>query len=739
MLGIGMVVSSVNLPQQQPANLVKNPSMDSIVTDGFAVGWQGDLSALARQAVITDCAQSHGGKCSIRLAMTPGAFNSCAANDIPVRPNTTYLITWWCKTDGVRSGRAYLWLRTNAGQRDVLSDASQSGTQKWTQHFGRYTTTQDETLLRPMLSAYSVSDAEGYAWFDDVAVYEATFPPDVAAQYKASSGGRQAAWSAAIVLSRSSDLTVWSDNLAARIYREDGLPAWARPAAQVQITAARHEENYFQVVLLPRKDLHKVLLQPGDLKGPSTIGAQHVRVWSVAYTNVRSTHRDTIGLGLTPDPLVPATPTDALANQNRVFLIGLSVPQTAPPGLYKGAVAVTAEDKTIATVPVALRVYNFTLPAQPTFRTLVGYSAESFSRWDKRAPLDIEKDIARVLHDHGIRGSGSVAVVGAKIVSGRVVCDFTKFDERMQWLIDNLAFNAFFVGPLFGGGAGAGWQNRKPWLGMDALSPEFNAAFPQYMHQVGEHLRSKGWLGMTYVYLWDEPERDYFDKVVALQKEALAGDPGLKIWETVSPTNSAFWDVVKAWSIAFDPAHFDEAAVAKRRNAGDEIWVYNIPATLEATPQIHRLWFWQAARYGVYGGQLWQASFYRNIDPWEDITPRSYPTGREGEGLYAYDAGEGILLYPNKAGGPPFASLRLKLVQKGIDDFEYLAILERSLLTEAKRMKVPDPDAHARAEMREIAASVVPILGKYDMSVTGLEAAREEVARRIESIESGSH
>ena len=93
------------------------------------------------------------------------------------------------------------------------------------------------------------------------------------------------------------------------------------------------------------------------------------------------------------------------------------------------------------------------------------------------------------------------------------------------------------------------------------------------MRQVAQHLREKGWLDKAYLYLWDEPEPDYFDKVVALQKLALQGDPGFKIWETTSPNYQAFWGVVKAWSVPFGRPHFNEetrgpAPQGRRRDLG---------------------------------------------------------------------------------------------------------------------------------------------------------------------------
>ena len=724
---------------QDPPNLVKNPSMEELTEAGFAVGWSGGEFGKPGKNVVSDSTQAHSGKASIRVGVSKGSFVTCAAADIAVKPKTTYYLTWWCKTEGMKQARAYVFLQTNKAQR-VVPDDSQFGTSDWTQHFALYTTTEEETALHPVLTTQDMGGGECSAYFDDVGVYEGTFPPAIMAVYKAYQRNQAGVSETAVVLSKTAGLTVWADNLEARIYPEDGLPDYAKPAREVSLAGARGEETYVQVALLPAQDMANVTLQIGDLKGPGVIPKAQSYWWPVGFVNITQPHRQTTRLGLTPDPLLPLWPVTLKAHQNQPLLVSFRVPRAAKPGVYKGQISIEANDKPLTTVPVSLRVYNFELPENPVFRTLITYSPSSFRPWDKRPLDEIEHDIAYVLARHGVRGNGATAEVPAKLVDGKVVCDFTKFDERIQWFIDEVHFNAFFLGPCFGGGTREGWEKHRQWLGMEPLSEDFNRLFPEYMRQVGQHLREKGWLGMAYLYLWDEPEPEYFDKLVALQKLALQGDAGFKIWETTSPSYQAFWGVVKAWSVPFGRPYFDEENVELRRRAGDEIWVYNIPATLEAAPQIHRLWFWQAAKYGAIGAQLWQTTFYNKIDPWENITPVPWVTGHHQESRYVYDAGEAILLYPARSpataeqGGQPYPSLRLKLIQKGIDDFGYLHILQDKLTEQARRQKVAHPEAVGQLKMRELAGQIVRDMGKYDMDSAALERVRGEVAAQIERL-----
>ena len=335
-----------------------------------------------------------------------------------------------------------------------------------------------------------------------------------------------------------------------------------------------------------------------------------------------------------------------------------------------------------------------------------------------------------MFYQHRIRGYGTLGGYGvsangvdAKLVDGKVVCDFTQFDSSIGWALDELGFNTFFLGPCFGGGTGgAEWKPRK-WLGMEPLSEDFNRLFPEYLRQVAAHLKAKGWFDKAYLYLWDEPQPAYFDKIVALQKLALQADPEFKTWETTSPFNKEFWGVVKAWCVLFARPYFEETDVEARRAAGDEIWVYNIPAFLEGPTQVHRLWFWQAAIHDAKGALLWSVNFYNGSDPWEEITSKS-----------CYRAGEAIMIYPNLKGGQPLSSLRFRLLQKGIDDFEYLAILQQRLEAKARAAGSADPAAEAQAGMKKFAVELVKDIGVYDLNSASLTKVRDRVARQIEKL-----
>jgi hypothetical protein len=130
----------------------------------------------------------------------------------------------------------------------------------------------------------------------------------------------------------------------------------------------------------------------------------------------------------------------------------------------------------------------------------------------------------------------------------------------------------------------------------------------------------------------------------------------------------------------------DEPTAAQRRALGETIWTYTAlcqcgkksPWWQTDFPLLHyRVPAWIGWRYRMKGLLYWGGmAFWNHVDdPWTD--PKTYNLRKEGKGP-VYN-GEGSLLYPGQAAGYDgiASSLRLKALRDSIEDYEYLAILER--------------------------------------------------------------
>ncbi len=288
-----------------PPNLVKNPGFEELTEDHFAAHWRGGEFGRPGANVTIDDTVARTGQNSVRLGTVPNSFVTCAAEAIPCKPNTIYYVAWWCKTEGFTQERAYVFFQTNTGQR-IFENMNQFGTHDWTLRMGRYTTADDETWLHPVLTTHAIGDTGGerFAWFDDIAVYEERLPAELQPEWDARERQILGISETALVLSHGPELTLWTDNLSAKIYREVGVPAYARPAESISMAAARNEQEFCQIAIVPAATLPEVTLAPGELTGPGVIPASAIRWWPVGYTMLSTAKRDMVRRGPTPDPLL---------------------------------------------------------------------------------------------------------------------------------------------------------------------------------------------------------------------------------------------------------------------------------------------------------------------------------------------------------------------------------------------------------------------------------------------------
>ena len=76
--------------------------------------------------------------------------------------------------------------------------------------------------------------------------------------------------------------------------------------------------------------------------------------------------------GNIPDPLVPATPFDVAANGLETLWVDVRVPVDTPPGAYRGSLVLQARNTDATTVPVEVRVRNFTIPQRSSIVSAFG-------------------------------------------------------------------------------------------------------------------------------------------------------------------------------------------------------------------------------------------------------------------------------------------------------------------------------------------------------------------------------
>ena len=186
-----------------------------------------------------------------------------------------------------------------------------------------------------------------------------------------------------------------------------------------------------------------VRIEPGELRGPGgAVLASDTRIFRQHqfHLTVPTYRNEHFTPGWYPDALVPdrhpltrkpleggrfvAMPLDLPAGETHGFLIDLYAPAGATPGEYRGTFRVVADGQPAREIPVTLTVWDFELPAVPTFETALGspagrmrgYYAERAKAGKEKAPTDwdeIDAQCAELLSRNRINATppGSFAPV----------------------------------------------------------------------------------------------------------------------------------------------------------------------------------------------------------------------------------------------------------------------------------------------------------------------------------------
>jgi hypothetical protein len=545
-----------------------------------------------------------------------------------------------------------------------------------------------------------------------------------------------------------------------KVGRTRGLPRETREA--VRLSAARGEYEPVQIVLRPMEPLRLLRAEPSDLRaGRHRIPARHITLREVAYVPVEYP-TDTLGaIDDYPDPLPPLqTPLTLAAGQNQPLWLTVYVPYGTPAGVYTGTLTLRTSRGAL-TVPLEVTVYDFDLPRVPTLRSGFGISAERIFQYHK--PRTDEQK--RELWDRYMQAfrrarlspyTFSLEPYQVRLEDGRVVLDFTAFDRAAKRYLDEFGFNSFVL-PVYGlpGGRYPNYSTAE-FLGFKEGTPEYERYWTDYMRQLQEHLRQRGWLRKAYIYWFDEPEEADYPFVRRVKEQIKRAAPDLTIMLTEQPEPPLI-GVVDLWCplTAFLPLK----SIAERRKAGEEVWWY--VCTGPRAPYVGlfidhpgtemRVWLWQTWKYSVQGILIWETTWWHNPfaypdrlqNPWDD--PMSYvwdASFKPGTRQF-WGNGDGRLLYPprrdpNASDEPviadPIPSIRWECLRDGAEDYEYFVLLER-LVRQAEGRRVDARLLQQARELLRVPRAVVASMTAFTHDPRVVNEYRTKLARVIEQLQ----
>ncbi|HLH42326.1 MAG TPA: glycoside hydrolase domain-containing protein [Bryobacteraceae bacterium] len=436
-----------------------------------------------------------------------------------------------------------------------------------------------------------------------------------------------------------------------------GMTESAGSATQANLWAARGEYESFQIVVSgAAAGLSGVNVRVSDLTGPDgeTIPKSAFSLYREKYVQVKGSSPNWKGSnqplppGWYPDPLIPfndpntgkplsgapltAVPFDLKAGVNQPIWVDLLVPRTAKAGAYAGTYTVASKQGEF-TGQIALKVWNFALPAVPAMK-----SAFLFFR---SGDLASQKELLR---------------------------------NRISPLSTNPANQAELMKDF-----GLGATQAGPFGGADIGHCAMSAAPSVEQFKAIAKAQQPGLA--LYDYSADEVGHCTNIYPVIQQWGRNMHEAGIKNLVTISPIPALENDgtgrrsAVDIWVLL--PVMYDhsKAEVEKVLKKGDEVWSYNTLVQDAYSPK------WEIdfppVDFRIQPGFINQSLglsglLYWRVDDW---------TGDPWNNVYAFSGsypGEGALVYPGKQVGVPgvVASMRLKWLRDGVDDFDYIQILK---------------------------------------------------------------
>ena len=488
-----------------------------------------------------------------------------------------------------------------------------------------------------------------------------------------------------------------------------GMTDPASGSTQVSLSAARNEYESFQIVVNGAAGgLSNVNVKIADLEGPhgQVIPKTNFTLYREKYVQVTSSSPNwggsnkPLGPGWYADALIPfsdpetgkplsgaaltAVPFDLKAGNNQPIWVDLLVPRTAEPGHYTGLYTVTSNQGS-TTGSISLTVWNFTVPASP--------SLKSAFLFFQAGTLAAQRELLR-----------------------NRIFPLSTSPKDQSSLMKDFGLSATHTGPFSGADVG----NCK-------MSPPPPASY-------FKSLASAQQPGlMLYDYSADEIGH-CSNLYPAIQEWARnMHQAGISNLISMSPNPALYSDGSGSGRSAVDiwvllPLMYNNAKseVAKVLNKGDSVWSYNTLVQDAYSPK----WLidFDPINFRIQPGFINQSLNLTGLLYWRiDRFPSDAWNNVNNAGTYssANYPGEGMLVYPGQQVGVQgvVASMRLKWLRDGVDDYDYVQILK----------KLGKEDVAMR-----ISRSVGPDWTNWTRDHAALEAARQQLGEAISQAMSSS-
>ena len=516
-----------------------------------------------------------------------------------------------------------------------------------------------------------------------------------------------------------------------KVLRDAASPS--RTGGSLDLEAAKGETVSGQVVLVPGGTGDVVTASLSDLRQKladgGTISGSRGRLQWVRYVQVSTNTADVPADELVarapvslPDPFWEGTECTTEPGRLQPLWIELEVPRDARPGRYAGELSVSGRSNRCA-LAVSLVVRDFALPEEPHQKVIQwwdfpGRTFEDLSPGSAAYWQHLERCCALVKHyrqtDIWVQWS---------LIQERKLTNGTAWDTSLFEKYAETAFKAGLRAVQFP----AAGRHTKYQLDPDSRT-EAVAANLGRLAAVEEVVRRRGWKGRVLTAIADEPFIYHEETFGRLLEQVRRQAPSVGTIEAVESDRIQGLDIYvpKLTHINLWWPQFEEL-----KRQGKEVWFYTCcfprgryPNRFLDQPLVKaRALHWIGYLYGLDGYLHWGFNWF---------AAKADPYSESGRDPWSLPPGDSQVAYPGKTGF--VGSLRLSAMRDGLQDFEYLWLLESRMRGIQQEMGSEATWLDPRQRPTELCRRVVQSFYEHTRDPQVLLSARRAVADEIESL-----
>ncbi len=532
---------------------------------------------------------------------------------------------------------------------------------------------------------------------------------------------------------------VWAAKPLKRVFRDE-LPRDESIGRPLELSCARNEAEGCVFGIRADMSIHVLRLDATDLtSGKNVISKANIQLGFIGFVPVPKNTSDTPVEELerlapfeAPDPILDRKYLDIMANETQPCHFKIYVPKDTAPGDYHGQIKISSHEGEIV-LNVLLHIYPIELPDHRSLYVTNWFSVDKIASvhnvelWSEEFWRVLEAWIALMSEYRQNVFWVPLDTITVSYKDEHYRFDFSVFDRYiellMRYKVDKIEITHVAHFKQWGGKEIALKDFRV--IGPEGVKTENGAKILPYLLPILEkHLAEIGWLENALIHVADEPTEDGLKAWTNLSKFVREYAPRLKRIDAIETIG--FEGQLEVWVPTLH--HFNDWMdhYLEAMKDGFKVWFYtccnpkgSYPNRFLDYPLLDtRVLHWINYAYGLKGYLHWGFNWWRD-DAFGEPDPSLPP-------------GDTHIAYPGQ--NCPLSSLRLEAMRDGLEDYEYLKLLEDEIAS--VRIKLVGHALSEPFERRalEICRRVVPSITGHARDTSVLLEAREAIVKEITEI-----